>query len=59
MEILVVDMQACDKCGVYSDEVYECERCGEMICGGCQAEYNQFTQIDFNCCKSCAKYDEE
>lgn len=44
----------CEKCEKDVVEVYECERCNEMFCDTCSAEYNQFTQIDYNCCKSCA-----
>lgn len=44
----------CERCEKEATEVYECERCEQMICDNCQAEYNAFTQIDYNCCKSCA-----
>ena len=46
----------CERCEKDVDEVYACERCDRMICDGCQAQYNQFTQIDYNCCKSCANH---
>lgn len=45
----------CERCEKECNEVFECERCGLMICDKCQAVYNQFTQIDYNCCKSCAE----
>lgn len=45
----------CERCNNECDEVFECERCGTMICGDCQAIYNQFTQINFNCCETCAE----
>src|SRR5690554_1228495 len=44
----------CTKCDNISVEVYNCERCDELICNDCQATYNQFSQIDYNCCKDCA-----
>lgn len=47
----------CEKCEKEVRDVYECERCGSMFCDNCGAVYDQFTQIDFNCCKSCAKYE--
>lgn len=46
----------CERCEKDCDEVFMCERCELMICDKCQAEYNQFTQIDYNCCKTCAEY---
>ncbi len=48
--------EKCYLCGNQSDyELYPCERCDEMFCSSCQAEYNQFSQIDYNCCKKCAE----
>lgn len=49
----------CEVCGKESDDLYECEKCLKMICHDCQAAYNQFTQIDFNCCKLCAETNPE
>lgn len=49
----------CERCEKTVSEVYECEICNMMICDSCTATYNQFTQIDFNCCKSCANRREE
>lgn len=46
----------CERCEKTCNEVFECEICGQMICDKCQAVYNQFSQIDFNCCKTCAEY---
>lgn len=48
------DRKICEICEKESDDLFACERCDQMICDKCQAVYNQFTQIDFNCCKSCA-----
>lgn len=45
----------CEVCAETVEEVYHCERCDRLICSKCQAEFNQFSQIDFNCCKSCAE----
>jgi len=36
-------------CGELATRI--CERCGEPFCEDCQAEYNQFTQIDYDCCE--------
>lgn len=49
----------CERCQKECDEVFECEICETMICADCQAVYNQFSQIDFNCCKSCEEYNSE
>lgn len=55
--VLVADKtrsgSVCEKCGKDVDEVFMCERCEMMICDKCSATYNQFTQIDYNCCKEC------
>ena len=53
------DRTFCERCEKDCDEVFECEICGQMICEKCQATYNQFSQIDYNCCESCAKYNNE
>lgn len=42
-------------CGKHATGV--CRICGEPVCEYCQAKYNQFTQIDYNCCESCANRD--
>jgi hypothetical protein len=49
----------CERCGSVADEVYHCEMCDQLIGSCCQAGFNQFTQIDFNCCKSCAEQNPE
>jgi len=43
----------CDRCNSIVSEKFECERCGIEIGDCCQAAYTQFSQIDYNCCKSC------
>ncbi len=45
----------CSRCEKDAIELFECQRCTENVCDKCLAEYNQFTQIDYDCCKSCAK----
>ena len=48
------EMKVCERCEKDCKEVFLCERCEMMICHNCSASYNQFTQIDYNCCKTCA-----
>jgi hypothetical protein len=43
----------CERCEKDVQEVFPCERCETMICDSCSATYNQFSQIDFTCCKTC------
>jgi len=43
----------CHICGNSNSELTECERCEELYCESCPATYNQFSQIDYNCCESC------
>lgn len=50
-----MNMPVCERCEDYTSETYECERCSMMIGSCCQAQYNQFSQIDYNCCKGCAE----
>ena len=45
----------CERCEKNVVEVFECEICEMMICDNCSASYNQFTQIDYTCCKQCAR----
>jgi len=44
----------CARCSKNTNELFMCEKCQEDVCDKCLATYNQFTQIDFNCCKPCA-----
>lgn len=48
---LVITHLPCHICGGKSN--FTCERCDEYMCENCQAPYNQFSQIDYNCCDSC------
>ena len=43
----------CCVCGKDVSGELECKLCEEPYCEDCGATYNQFTQIDFNCCKTC------
>jgi|GEM_PF-294316 len=36
------------------EEMHICERCEQEYCINCQAEFNKFSQIDYNCCEKCA-----
>lgn len=46
--------EECHVCGKQDVELYLCEKCEELFCDDCSAIYNQFTQIDYNCCETCA-----
>ena len=49
----------CSVCGGEGLKLVKCLRCENNHCDNCQAVYNQHTQIDFDCCKTCAaKYEE-
>ncbi|EJL66291.1 ASCH domain-containing protein [Flavobacterium sp. CF136] len=41
------------------EELHVCERCEQEFCSYCQAPYNQFSQIDYNCCNYCADKDDK
>jgi hypothetical protein len=43
--------EVCNICGYPADLI--CAICGEYFCPGCSANHNQFTQIDYDCCKRC------
>lgn len=49
----------CERCEKTVSEVWPCEKCEMMICDKCTASFNQFTQIDYTCCKNCASREEE
>jgi len=53
-----VKQVVCEICEKTVKEVYMCEKCEQMYCDNCGATYNAFTQIDYNCCKGCAKYND-
>jgi hypothetical protein len=48
--------KVCEVCEKNVKELTHCERCDTKLCFDCCAPYNQFTQIDYDCCKTCAKY---
>lgn len=48
-------LDGCHVCGKTEGELYECEICGELYCESHSSTYNQFTQIDYNCCKPCSE----
>jgi hypothetical protein len=48
--------EVCHICGKPADLI--CAKCGEWFCSHCQTPYNQFTQINYDCCKSCDKREE-
>jgi hypothetical protein len=43
----------CSVCGKTTNELFPCSICEELYCDNCHAIYNQFTQIDYNCCRTC------
>lgn len=49
------EIEACHICGKPTTKYYECVICSGFYCDDCAARYNQFTQIDYNCCSSCAE----
>lgn len=46
----------CERCDEQSNKLIECERCQQRVCEYCLVVYDQFNQIDFNCCNSCNNY---
>ena len=51
------ELNECCVCGSTDKELIKCEICEEPYCEDCGAAYNQFTQIDCNCCEKCATRD--
>jgi len=49
------EIEKCHICDNTEGELLECEKCGELYCENCGAQYNQFTQIDYNCCELCSR----
>lgn len=43
----------CHICKSNTSEEYVCEICDEYYCENCSSTYNQFSQIDYNCCRNC------
>lgn len=48
----------CERCENTVNELFMCEKCELNICDKCLTSYNQFTQIDYDCCRSCANSSE-
>jgi hypothetical protein len=48
--------EVCHICGQPANLI--CARCGEWFCSDCQTPYNEFTQIDYDCCKPCGNREE-
>lgn len=46
-------IELCHICGQPTDLI--CEKCGEPYCDNHKAIYDQFNQIDFDCCSDCAE----
>lgn len=44
----------CHICGRETDLI--CEKCDRPYCEDCRAKYDQFTQIDYDCCFMCVSY---
>lgn len=57
--IVAKAMRICSACGAENKDLVTCVRCEHRHCNDCQAPYNQHTQIDFDCCKTCASAYEE
>ena len=45
------EINLCHICGQPAE--YICCDCDKYFCDDCGATYNQFTQIDYDCCKAC------
>ena len=43
----------CHICGEEAEII--CTRCEQQFCDKCSAVYDQFTQIDYDCCINCAE----
>ena len=50
---ILIEEYKCHICKSNTSEEYVCEICDEYYCEGCSSTYNQFSQIDYNCCKEC------
>jgi len=48
------EVYTCHICGKPAPVENVCEVCDEQYCDEHAAVYDQFSQIDFNCCESCA-----
>lgn len=45
----------CKVCKIESEDLLVCRQCEGDFCDDCGAEYNQFTQVDYDCCKECVE----
>lgn len=45
----------CYVCSNTNKELNECEKCNGLYCEKCSSVFDQFSQIDYNCCENCAK----
>jgi len=46
-----INIDVCHICGQRAE--YPCENCDEYFCDKHSAKFDQFTQIDYNCCSAC------
>lgn len=46
----------CNECkkALSEQDALMCQRCNNYVCIDCQPIYNKFTQIDYDCCLTCA-----
>ena len=47
------NLEECHICGKITN-CNICQICDNYYCDDCASKYNQFTQIDYNCCERCA-----
>ena len=52
------NLEECHICGEITN-CNICQRCDNYYCDECSSTYNQFTQIDYNCCELCANRNDE
>ena len=52
-----IELKECNTCtnNEKDSELNICERCENLYCEDCSSTYNQFSQIDYNCCSACAE----
>ena len=50
---VLIEECKCHICKSNTSEEYVCEICDEYYYEECSSTYNQFSQIDYNCCKEC------
>lgn len=47
----------CHICGDINEEEWICEKCDQVYCENCSADFTYHSPIDFNCCEDCANID--